>query len=82
MALFAMAYHEMYNNILCFYGLLLPPRLAVMYLYNAPKVFWGLWSLVKPFIDPVTSKKIVFLNPGSAEMQAMTHLYTPEVRNG
>jgi len=37
-------------------------RLGTLILYNAPMVFWGLWSVVKGFVDPVTRKKIVFAN--------------------
>jgi hypothetical protein len=47
-------------------------------LYNAPAVFWGLWSVVKGFVDPVTRKKIVFV--GKAERQAVFgELFEPQV---
>ena len=39
---------------------MLPFRLGTLILYNAPTVFWGLWAVVKGFVDPVTRKKIVF----------------------
>lgn len=37
-------------------GLRRPPRL------QAPAIFAGLWSVVKPFIDPVTRQKIRFVD--------------------
>lgn len=32
-----------------------------MYLYNAPSLFYGLWAIVRPFVDPVTREKVVFV---------------------
>ena len=29
-----------------------------MYIINAPFVFSGVWSVIKPWIDPTTRKKI------------------------
>jgi len=35
-------------------------RLARVYMTNAPFMFRTFWSMVKPFIDPVTKEKIIF----------------------
>ena len=36
-----------------------PEILGNMYIVNAPVVFQGIWSVIKPWIDPNTRKKIV-----------------------
>mmetsp|Transcript_17097 Transcript_17097/g.28945 ORF Transcript_17097/g.28945 Transcript_17097/m.28945 type:complete len:322 (-) Transcript_17097:2207-3172(-) len=38
-----------------------PERLQTMFMINAPALFTVLWSLVKPWIDPVTVQKIRIL---------------------
>ena len=35
--------------------------------YGAPRVFYGVYVTCKPFIDPVTSRKILFCGPNNAE---------------
>lgn len=41
-------------------------RLAKLWMYEAPTMFWGLWQLVSPFIDPETKSKVVFVSSKSA----------------
>eukprot|EP00775_Hariotina_reticulata_P011183 gene11183-11333_t len=43
-------------------------RLSKLYMLNAPSVFWGVWKMVKPFIDPVTSQKVVFLSTSDLQV--------------
>ena len=38
-----------------------PELLGRMYIVNAPYVFQGIWSVIKPWIDPNTRKKIFIL---------------------
>lgn len=38
-----------------------PERLGVYLVIDAPKIFEGLWKLVKPWLDPVTVQKIKFI---------------------
>ncbi|KAL0037273.1 hypothetical protein WJX79_009391 [Trebouxia sp. C0005] len=43
-----------------------PERLGKLWMYEAPTMFWTLWHLVSPFIDPETKQKVVFVNSKSA----------------
>jgi hypothetical protein len=44
-----------------------PERLNLFILYNPPRVFETFFSLVKPFLDPNTVKKIRFIHPKNSE---------------
>ncbi|KAG1681365.1 hypothetical protein FOA52_007413 [Chlamydomonas sp. UWO 241] len=48
-----------------------PERLHRLYLYDAPLIFYGLWKMVSPFVDPETQKKIVFVYPKKESHTAM-----------
>eukprot|EP00850_Spirogloea_muscicola_P002566 SM000010S04204 [mRNA] locus=s10:258012:260107:+ [translate_table: standard] len=50
-----------------------PERLGLAILYNPPRIFETFWSLIKPFIDPVTFKKVRFVYskiPDSAKLMS------------
>ncbi|KAE8707879.1 Sec14p-like phosphatidylinositol transfer family protein isoform 3 [Hibiscus syriacus] len=38
-----------------------PERLGIGILYNPPKIFESFWTMVKPFLDPKTYKKMKFV---------------------
>ncbi|KAI3429661.1 hypothetical protein D9Q98_005746 [Chlorella vulgaris] len=38
-----------------------PERILDIWMLEAPTIFWGLWKLVSPFIDPSTRKRIHFV---------------------
>ena len=38
-----------------------PERVKTIYCFNAPFMFKAFWAMVKPFVDPVTKQKIVFV---------------------
>ncbi|GJP78633.1 hypothetical protein CLOP_g8910 [Closterium sp. NIES-67] len=38
-----------------------PERLAKLFFIHVPSIFWGVWKIVCPFIDPYTKKKISFV---------------------
>ncbi|KAG2496602.1 hypothetical protein HYH03_005424 [Edaphochlamys debaryana] len=44
-----------------------PERLEQLWLYCAPTIFFALWKLVYPFIDPVTREKVKFVYEKDAE---------------
>ncbi|KAJ6975072.1 phosphatidylinositol transfer protein 3-like [Populus alba x Populus x berolinensis] len=48
-----------------------PERLGVGILYNPPKVFESFWTLVKPFIEPKTSKKVRFVYSNGPQSQKL-----------
>ena len=35
-------------------------RLATLFMYEAPTIFWALWKAVSPFIDPDTKRMVRF----------------------
>ncbi|MEW5316123.1 MAG: hypothetical protein WDW38_007509 [Sanguina aurantia] len=41
-------------------------RLAKLFLCRSPLLFRAVWAIVKPFIDPVTRTKVVFINEHQA----------------
>jgi CRAL/TRIO domain len=55
-----------------------PERLAQLWFLNAPSLFWGLWKMVSPFIDPGTRAKIEFVK-GEAALADLQKVISPEV---
>ncbi|KAG7285949.1 hypothetical protein NEMBOFW57_008245 [Staphylotrichum longicolle] len=37
-----------------------PEYLGVVLVHNAPFIFWGIWRIIKPWLDPVIASKINF----------------------
>ena len=53
-----------------------PERLAVAVCYNPPWIFAVFWKAISPFIDPVTYRKIRFVNPKrEKEMKRMGAMF-------
>eukprot|EP00884_Botryococcus_braunii_P014555 jgi/Botrbrau1/230/Bobra.0022s0209.1 len=46
-----------------------PERLGMMFMFKPPTIFWALWAVVKPFLDPVTQAKVSFLKDSSGWSQ-------------
>jgi len=61
-----------------------PERMGEAICYHAPRIFSFLWTAISPFIDPVTYKKVVFMNKGKkgeammAERFDMTQVETDQ----
>jgi len=56
-----------------------PERLGLAVLWGAPKLFHLAFKAIKPFIDPVTAGKIVFLYPGvAADAARMGELFASD----
>jgi len=39
-----------------------PESLAHALILNSPWIFWGCWKMIKPWIDPVTAAKVIFVD--------------------
>ncbi|XP_022718738.1 random slug protein 5-like isoform X3 [Durio zibethinus] len=46
-----------------------PERLGVGILYNPPKIFESFWTMVKPFLEPKTYKKVKFVYSNDPKSQ-------------
>lgn len=46
-----------------------PERLGTLWMYEAPSMFWAVWTLVSPFIHPETKEKVHFVSSKSAIAQ-------------
>ncbi len=44
-----------------------PEVLQVVLVVNSPFIFWACWAVIKPWIDPVTQKKVEFIDASSVE---------------
>ncbi|KAF9973704.1 hypothetical protein BGZ73_003037 [Actinomortierella ambigua] len=56
-----------------------PETLGVCVVHRAPFVFWGLWKLIAPLLDPVVASKFVFTR-NNAELHKQYARLTPYVR--
>eukprot|EP00879_Flechtneria_rotunda_P003493 GHRR01003723.1.p1 GENE.GHRR01003723.1~~GHRR01003723.1.p1 ORF type:complete len:296 (+),score=96.30 GHRR01003723.1:372-1259(+) len=52
-----------------------PERLGGAVCYHAPTLFSMTWKAVSPFIDPITKKKITFVEKGSQEATVMSERF-------
>ncbi|XP_061352540.1 uncharacterized protein LOC133297418 [Gastrolobium bilobum] len=48
-----------------------PERLGLAIFYNPPKVFESFWTMVKPFLEPKTYKKVIFAYPDNPRSRMM-----------
>uniref|UniRef100_A0A5B6ZSL6 Putative random slug protein 5 isoform X3 n=1 Tax=Davidia involucrata TaxID=16924 RepID=A0A5B6ZSL6_DAVIN len=46
-----------------------PERLAIVVLYNPPRIFEAFWKIVKYFVDPKTFQKIRFVYPNNKDSE-------------
>ena len=50
-----------------------PERLHRFLLLNVPTIFSVFWNAIRPFIDPVTRAKVVFVTGSAEQQQAALH---------
>lgn len=55
-------------------------RLCKLYLYRAPYIFYGLWRVVRPFVDLVTQEKVQFVFKDAVTEAIFAREFPPEVR--
>lgn len=48
-----------------------PERLGLAVFYNPPKLFESFWTMVKPFLEPKTYRKVTFAYPDSPKSRTM-----------
>lgn len=53
-----------------------PERIGSLFFFDAPTIFWGLWKVVKPFIDPETAQKVKFVTAKAPT--ELTSIFTPQ----
>lgn len=53
-----------------------PETIGSLWFFDAPTIFWGLWKVVSPFVDPETSKKVKFVNAKAP--QELVSLFDPK----
>lgn len=56
-----------------------PERLNSLYFLNAPFLFWGVWSVVSPFVHAATRRKIHFIGARGAGRRQLTERIPAEV---
>ena len=58
-----------------------PERVHKIYMFQGPKLLDMLWKVVKPFVDPVSREKVVFLNGSNGRdvlYDAIGHEFVPK----
>jgi len=59
-----------------------PETLGVCLILNSPWIFRGCWALIKPWLDPKTAKKILFVNSQSLLEDYLDIDYVPTYLGG
>ncbi|KAK7396094.1 hypothetical protein VNO78_16852 [Psophocarpus tetragonolobus] len=52
-----------------------PERLGLAMFYNPPKVFESFWTMVKPFLESKTYKKVIFVYPDNSRSRMVMEEY-------
>jgi len=56
-----------------------PERLGRLFIVHVPKIFWGAWKLVHPFIDKVTRDKILFVEDKLLEQKLQEEIEKEQI---
>ena len=57
-----------------------PEVLNVVLIVNSPFIFWACWAVIKPWIDPITQKKIEFIDGQSVIDCIAVDQLLPEIK--
>jgi hypothetical protein len=58
-----------------------PERLGMALIINAPRLFSGLWSWIKRFVDPNTVAKVRFVSSGPHLRSTLAEIFPDELAN-
>ncbi|KAI0403852.1 CRAL-TRIO domain-containing protein [Xylaria palmicola] len=59
-----------------------PETLGVILIHNAPFVFWGIWNMIKGWLDPVIASKINFTRRTADLLQFIPEEHVPARHGG
>ncbi|KAF9157887.1 hypothetical protein DFQ26_008226, partial [Actinomortierella ambigua] len=59
-----------------------PESLGVLLIHKAPFVFWGVWKIIEPWLDPVVASKIKFTRSDSELTQYIPANHLPDKYDG
>ncbi|KAF8923074.1 hypothetical protein BGZ58_003377, partial [Dissophora ornata] len=59
-----------------------PESLGTILVHNAPLVFWGVWKVIEPWLDPVVASKIKFTYKNQELLELIPAEHLPESFQG
>ncbi|KAF8985390.1 hypothetical protein BGZ46_004502 [Entomortierella lignicola] len=76
-----MDYNLVKHMITCFEAYY-PESLGVLLIHKAPIVFWGVWKIIEPLLDPVVVSKIRFTRSDADLMEYIDASHLPDKFDG
>ncbi|KAF9919057.1 hypothetical protein BX616_002405 [Lobosporangium transversale] len=59
-----------------------PESLGAILVHNAPLVFWGVWKVIEPWLDPVVASKIKFTYKNQELLELIPAEHLPDTYQG